>query len=107
MKNLTEWINIHNKWSNFSASEIKKHHNKLINPRLLGNNIERARFIKNFIYLLPIGIKGFVLFFIKYFLLLGFLDGRLGFIYCFLNSFWFSTLIDAKKFEIKLSKRHI
>ena len=38
------------------------------------------------ISILPIGLKGFVLFIIKYFFLLGFLDVKIGFIYCFLNS---------------------
>ena len=43
---------------------------------------------------------------IKYFLLLGFLDGKVGFIYAFLNSFWFHTLSDAKNFELTMIKKN-
>ena len=99
-KNLSEWISQHNKWSTLSSTENIRNVSKLVKPRLFGNNIERTRFIKNIFLILPLGIKGFSLFLVKYFLLLGFLDGKAGFIYCFLNALWFHTLIDAKKIEL-------
>ena len=99
ISDLTNWTNNHNKWSSLSAAEKEIKSKNLIKPNLFGNDIERTKFFKNIILSLPIGFKGFILFFTKYFLLLGFLDGKAGFIYCFLNSFWFHTLIDAKKIE--------
>ena len=105
-KNLTDWITIHNKWSTLSSLEKYSKSSKLTKAKLFGNNIERTRFIKNIFFILPIGLKSFSLFFVKYFLLLGFLDGRAGFIYIFLNTLWFHTLIDAKKFEIILNKNN-
>ena len=104
IKNLTEWTDVHNTWSSLAASERIKNNKNLVKPRLFGNKIERNRFTKNMISILPIGLGGFVLFIIKYFFLLGFLDGKIGFIYCFLNSLWFRTLIDVKKFEKKSIK---
>ena len=85
-------------------NEKKINSTNLVKSNFFGNSIERNRFIKNTISLLPIGIKGFILFVIKYFLLLGFLDGKVGFIYSFLNSFWFHTLSDAKKYESSIIK---
>lgn len=105
-KNLTDWITIHNKWSTLSSLEKFSKSSKLTKAKLFGNNIERTRFIKNIFFILPIGLKSFFLFFVKYFLLLGFLDGRPGFIYIFLNTLWFHTLIDAKKFEIIINKNN-
>jgi|TARA_B110000977_G_C11088756_1_gene495885 glycosyltransferase involved in cell wall biosynthesis len=104
INDLTSWINNHNKWSSLSATEKITKSKNLVKPKFFGNSIERTKFIKNIILLLPIGFKGFALFITKYFLLLGFLDGKVGFIYCFLNSFWFHTLIDAKKIESKRIK---
>ena len=103
-KNLNQWIQTHNNWSYLASKEIKNPNYRLVKANLFGNNIERNRYFKNIILKLPIGFKGFILFFIKYFIFLGFLDGKVGFIYCFLNSFWFHTLVDAKKYESK-SKR--
>ena len=54
---------------------------------------------KSIYYLTPSLIRPFILFVYKYFILLGFLDGKIGFYYCFFNSLWFRTLIDAKKYE--------
>ena len=106
IKNLSDWTSMHNKWSSLAINEKANNSINLTKSNFFGNNIERTRFIKNIILSLPIGIKGFVLFIIKYFLLLGFLDGKVGFIYAFLNSFWFHTLSDAKKFELTMIKKN-
>mgnify|MGYP006127430019 CR=1 FL=1 len=104
INNLSEWISAHNKWSSLAAKERLKKRKNFVKENLFGNSIERVRFIKQKINYLPLGIKGFILFLIKYIILFGFLDGKKGFIYCFLNSFWFHTLIDAKKLELKKIK---
>ena len=106
IKNLTEWTNTHNKWSSLATLDKKDIGKDKVLPKFFGNNIERARYIRNKISLLPIGLRGFSTFFIKYFLLLGFLDGKVGFIYCFLNSLWFQTLTDAKNYESTLKKNN-
>ena len=106
LKNLTEWIAIHNKWSTLDAEDNKNINSKnTIQAKLFGNSIERLRFFKYIFYLFPSGIRSFLLFIIKYFFLLGFLDGKVGFYYCFFHSLWFRTLIDAKKFEKKILKK--
>ena len=106
IKNLSDWTSMHNKWSSLASNEKKANSTNLVKSNFFGSSIERNRFIKNTISLLPIGIKGFFLFIIKYFLLLGFLDGKVGFIYSFLNSLWFQTLSDAKKFELNIIKNN-
>ncbi len=44
-------------------------------------------------------MRAFGLFFYRYFLRLGFLDGKEGFIFFVLQTFWFRFLIDAKVYE--------
>ena len=107
IKNLTDWTTSHNFWSSLAAKDKNIKKKLLIKPKLFGNKIERTRFIKNIILSLPLGLKGFTLFFVKYFLMLGFLDGKVGFIFAFLNSFWFHTLTDAKKYELLNNKNFI
>ena len=101
-QNLHQWINTHNKWSDLEASQKNNIAKKdILRGNLFGNKIERLRFFKNLYYLFPTTIRPFFLFIYKYIFLLGFLDGRVGFYYCFLNSMWFRTLIDAKNHEKK------
>ena len=107
VKNLNEWTTAHNKWSELDAKDDKRKNTKdSVQPQLLGNSIERLRFFKNLYYIFPWFIRPFLLFIYKYFFLLGFLDGKIGFYYCFLNSLWFRTLIDAKKFEKKIKNKN-
>ena len=50
---------------------------------------------------MPIFLRAFIYFLVRYFLLLGFLDGIKGLIYHFLQGFWYRFLVDAKILEIK------
>jgi hypothetical protein len=40
-------------------------------------------------------------FFYRYILGRGFLDGKAGFYFHFLQAFWYRTLVEAKRFEIE------
>ncbi len=104
-QSLYDWINSHNNWSSLAVKKQVKSKN-LLKANFFGDSIQRNRFIRNFLSIFPIGIKGFLYFFIKYIILLGFLHGRAGFIFYFLNSFWFQTLCDAKKYELTLNKNN-
>ena len=99
IKNLTEWIASHNRWSTLEKKDKRNNLKSSVQPKLFGNSIERLRFFKFVYYLFPSLIRPFLLFLYKYFILLGFLDGKIGFYYCFFNSLWFRILIDAKKYE--------
>lgn len=101
---LYTWTSSHNNWSSLDINTKLKENGKIVKGNFFGNKIERLRFFKNLYIMFPTIIRPFLLFFYKYFILLGFLDGKVGFYYCFLNSLWFRTLIDAKKFEKKIKK---
>jgi len=49
----------------------------------------------------PLFLRSFVYFVYRYFFKLGFLDGKEGFLWHFLQGWWYRTLVDAKIFEIK------
>lgn len=49
----------------------------------------------------PLFWRAFGYFIYRYFVKLGFLDGKEGFLWDFLQGWWYRTLVDAKVFEIK------
>lgn len=60
------------------------------------------RFVKQKIYnRLPFGTGPFCYFLFRYFLQLGFLDGRSGLIYHFMQGFWYRFLVDIKLVELE------
>lgn len=44
----------------------------------------------------PLYLRAFLYFVLRYFVKLGFIDGRRGFLWHFMQAFWYQTLIDAK-----------
>ena len=50
---------------------------------------------------MPIFLRPFLYFFIRFILKLGFMDGKQGFIWYVLQGFWYRFLVDAKIYEIK------
>jgi len=100
---LTEWVARHNKWSNFEVDDLAAGDSTAsIRPNLSGNPVEKARYRKNAYYKAPYLIRPFLLFFYKYVVRLGFLDGIPGLIYCVLQCFWYRFLVDAKLYEHRL-----
>ena len=101
---LSEWTARHNRWSDAEAAEIlARNSSSQIKARLLGNTVERKRRLRGYYNSTPILVRPFALFMYRYFLRLGFLDGREGFIFWVLQTFWFHFLIDAKIYESRKS----
>ena len=104
---LSNFISRHNRWSNLEAEEITKiilNENNIIKSQLFGNPIQRKRYYKNIYYKFPIFVRSFLYLFYRYFIRFGFLDGKEGLIFHFLQGFWFRFLIDAKIYELKKRK---
>lgn len=98
----------HNRWSTLEAIELSSGGPlttaRLVAPNLTGNPIQKRRFLKSVYERIPLFVRPFLYFFIRYFLRLGFLDGRRGLIFHVLQGFWFRFLIDAKVYELKRSR---
>jgi glycosyltransferase involved in cell wall biosynthesis len=64
------------------------------------------RWVKERIYArLPVGFRAFAYFLYRYFVRLGFLDGREGTAFHVLQGFWYRYLVDAKLAEVKRHMR--
>lgn len=70
-------------------------------PQDHGKEVEKKRFQKNKYARMPLFWRAFGYFFYRYIIKLGFLDGKEGFLWDFLQGWWYRTLVDVKIFEIK------
>lgn len=97
---LAEWTTRHNRWSSAEVAELSEQQNEgRVQGRLAGTPVERKRYLRGFYNRTPLFVRPFALFFYRYFIRLGFLDGAEGFIFYVLQTFWFRFLVDAKFFE--------
>ena len=53
----------------------------------------------NLYYKLPLGLRAHLYYIYRYYIKLGFLDGKEGKIYAFLQAYWYRFLVDAKIYE--------
>jgi glycosyltransferase involved in cell wall biosynthesis len=103
---IAEWTNRHNRWADAEMRELLLEAKLgVIAPRMAGNPVEKKRALRELYYKIPIFIRPFLLFIYRYFLRLGFLDGKEGLIFFVLQTFWFRFLIDAKMYESRNSTK--
>lgn len=103
---LTEWTSRHNRWSDAEVEELgTKESAGRVEARLSENPVERKRYLRRLYNNTPLFVRPFILFFYRYFIRLGFLDGAEGLIFWVLQTFWFRFLVDAKLFERRKVQR--
>lgn len=94
------WIEKHNRYANLLAREEFRWRGggraAAIQPSLSGNPDQKILALKNLWRRMPLYVRPFVYFFYRYFLRCGFLDGKQGAIFHFLQAFWFRLLVDVK-----------
>jgi len=106
-KNLDWWIEKHNRYATREAIDLLNHKYKIssadeISAKLSGAQEQRKRWVKKKVYAnMPIFFRAFLYFIFRYFIQLGFLDGRKGLMWHFLQGFWYRFLVDAKIYEIE------
>lgn len=99
-KNISVWIDKHNKYSSKEAEEYFKSLQVKSDATNLNKSAKIKRFVKyNIYYKLPMGMRAYLYYFYRYYFKLGFLDGREGKIFAFLQAYWYRFLVDAKIYE--------
>lgn len=104
-KDLNAWIDKHNK---YSSREVEAHFESLVKHDIEKRLNSRAR-IKRFMkvrvyYKLPMGFRAHLYYLYRYYFKLGFLDGKEGKIFAFMQAYWYRYLVDAKIYEEKSRK---
>ena len=99
-KDLNAWIDKHNK---YSSREVKDYFlNTNLESKQLNKSAKIKRFIKfNIYYKLPLGTRAHLYYLYRYYFKMGFLDGKEGKIFAFMQAYWYRFLVDAKIFEKK------
>lgn len=69
-------------------------------PALFGTPDQRVLWMKNLYFRLPLYVRPFLYFFYRYVILLGFLDGKTGSVFHFLQAFWFRLVMDIRIEEL-------
>lgn len=87
----------------FAREELARRRRSIpwqLTPRLFGTADERTLWLKSRYYRLPLYLRPALYFGYRYFLLLGILDGKNGFIFHFLQAFWFRLVVDVRLDEL-------
>ena len=99
------WIEKHNRYAVLQArEEISRTINgngRLSIRALFGTPDERVLWRKRVWSKLPLYVRPALYFFYRYILRLGFLDGKQGFIFHFMQAFWYRLLVDINRDELR------
>ena len=112
LNDLTWWTTKHNNYATREAVDILNIIHEFINydevnSNFFGTQEERKRFLKKKYANLPLFTRPFIYFLWRYFIKLGFLDGKQGLIWHFLQGFWYRFLVDAKIYEIEKKSKDL
>jgi len=104
LNDITWWTHKHTEYAIREAYEIvKAQHEEGITHNELSGKARMKRFLKNKVYnKLPGGLRGTLYFAYRYFIGMGFLDGKSGFYFHFLQAYWYRVFVDAKMHELQL-----
>lgn len=107
-KDLTFWIDKHNSYADRELMDLLDGHEHRLASQLTPGPAESQRWLKMNVYgQAPILLRALLYFFYRYFIRLGFLDGREGLIFHFLQGFWYRFLVDAKLYEYRRGRGRI
>lgn len=70
-------------------------------PAFYGNTDQRIAWLRDRWLMLPLFVRPCIYFIYRYVLTGGFLDGRAGFLYHFLQGMWLRVLVDVKTIELR------
>lgn len=99
------WIDKHNRYSDLVALEeierMQKFRVQSVTPNYFGSPDQKIARYKKIWWQLPLGIRPFLYFLYRLIFKLGFLDGKTGIFFHFMQGFWFRLIVDVKIMELK------
>ncbi|KPM49851.1 glycosyltransferase family 2 protein [Jiulongibacter sediminis] len=107
-ESLSTFTERHNKWATLEAAEAIAYSKEMEAGRVKadkeGNPMEYRRYQRMKYYSYPIFLRVFLYFGYRFVLKGGFLEGKQGLVFHFLQGFWFRFLVDAKIWEMKYNQ---
>lgn len=103
-KSITDWVAKHNKYADRESIDYLS--NRSADHARLDSTAKNKNKIKsNFYYKLPLGFRAWIYYIYRFYFRLGFLDGRPGKYYAFLQAYWYRFLVDIKIYENKIKNK--
>jgi glycosyltransferase involved in cell wall biosynthesis len=102
------WIDKHNR---YAVQQAREEQTRAVTAdqrptRPFGSPDERTRWRKRIWYRLPLYARPFGYFIYRYVFRLGFLDGKEGFVFHFMQAFWYRLLVDINRDELRGQGTH-
>jgi glycosyltransferase involved in cell wall biosynthesis len=105
-KDLNFWIDKHNKYATREVQDYLKSKDNAEKGQNLDFKAGLKRKIKFGVYYkLPMGMRAHLYYLYRYYIKLGFLDGREGKIFAFMQAYWYRYLVDAKIYEHNINNK--
>ena len=105
LNNISWWTDKHNRYASREAVDLFLQHRgvgQVSDSARLNFQASAKRWLKLKVYArLPLGLRALLYFLYRYFLRVGFLDGWQGFVFHFLQGFWYRFLVDVKVGEVE------
>lgn len=106
LNNIAWWTNKHNGYSTREAIDLLNRKYRFLpvaaGSSALTRQARYTRWLKENLYVhLPLGVRAFLFFAYRMIFRLGILDGRGGFVFHFLQGFWYRFLVDVKVWEVE------
>ena len=102
---ISVWIDKHNRYAALQAREEQARwasaDGRAPAGRVFGSPDERANWRKRLWNRLPLYVRPFGYFVYRYVIRLGFLDGKEGFIFHFMQAWWYRLLVDINRDELR------
>lgn len=110
LNSITWWTNKHNAYASREAVDLLNGKYGFLPQTEARTTLSREartkRWLKEKVYTrLPLGLRAFAYFIYRMVFQLGFLDGRAGFAFHFLQGFWYRYLVDMKVLEVERAMR--
>ena len=104
LNNITWWAQKHIGYAKREAADLLNIEYNLSSSSeqaiLTGQSGAKRKMKKNYASK-PLFLRSFIYFLYRYFWKLGFLDGKEGFLWCFMQGWWYRTLVDIQVYQIK------
>ena len=106
LNDLSWWTEKHNSYAtremvDMLCTEYGLGSTNEVSAQFTGADDQKLRWLKQRYGTMPLFVRPFLNFIYRYIFRFGFLDGKQGFIWHFLQGFWYRFLVDAKIWELK------
>ncbi|RMH11622.1 MAG: glycosyltransferase family 2 protein, partial [Gammaproteobacteria bacterium] len=107
LKGITAWVDKHNRYATREMVDLLNVKYGFCEKDDAVSNFDdpqarKKRMLKNRVYSrMPLGLRALFYFLYRYVFRLGFLDGSRGFVFHFMQGFWYRLLVDVKIMEVE------